>query len=81
LTLSAIDYLWTHQANLKPAERGYLLYYAKGLYERAMYLSGAPMTIDVKVKYEDIDLAKIGAWLSDTFPLGAPADEGARQIH
>jgi hypothetical protein len=79
--LNAINQLWTRKANLRRDERGYLLYYVKGLYERATYLSGEAKTIDVKVKYEDIDLTTIRPWLSDTFPLTAPGDHVSGELH
>jgi len=64
------------------AERDYLRYYGKLIYEEATRLDGTPMTIDVGIQSEaDLDLDKVGARIRSDYPLSVVQPPSAHTLH
>lgn len=64
------------------ADRDYLRYYAKLIYEAATLQVGTPMTIDVGVESEaDLDLANVRAFLKQDYPLTVVQPPPAHTLH
>ena len=63
-----------------PAESAYLKYAGNQLYERATQRLGHPLSFDIGVEFEDLDLAKISRRKQEAFPV-SPPNRAAVKFH
>lgn len=66
---------------ISPAERAYMSYAGKLIYERATQLNGQPMMIDVAVRLEDLRLDRVRALIRNLFPLAEFVPTEGSSVH
>lgn len=64
-----------------PIERAYLRYAGRLIFEEATDQLGAPMTLDVGVDYEDLDIERVSSSFRDAFPVYRSRYAAAPQAH
>jgi len=81
LAPTAVSHVGSLRAFANPAERAYLQYVGRVIFEEATRRLGAPKTFDVGVDYEDLDIRRVRASLRDAYPIHRPDNTVAPQIH
>lgn len=81
LARGAARWLGVTWAYANARERAYLKYFARLVYEAARRMEGTPMTIDVGVQFDDIDVTKVRASLRSKFDIAALERHAAASLN
>lgn len=77
----AVEHLKNLRAFANPAERAYMRYAGKLIYEEATEQLGSPKRLDVGVDYENLDIARVRNSIRDTYPVRRAVALNQRQLH
>lgn len=81
LAPAAISHVGSLRVFANSAERDYLRYAGRQIYEEATRQLGKPDSLDVGVEYGDLDVQKVRSALRDAYPVVRPPATVAQQIH
>jgi hypothetical protein len=77
----AIDNIGNLMVSANHAERAYMRYAAKLIYEEATQQLGAPKSLDAGVDYDDLDVRRVSRRIRDTYPVRRARREIEPQHH
>ncbi|WP_156400554.1 hypothetical protein [Caulobacter sp. Root655] len=81
LAPTAVSSIGSLRVSANPAERAYLQYAGRLVFEEATRRLGAPKTINVSVDYEDLDVRRVRDSLKNAFPVHRSRAAVIPQIH
>jgi hypothetical protein len=78
---TAVGHIRSLRALANEAERAYLSYAARLIYEEATRQLGSPKSLDVGVEYDDLDVSKVSARFRAAYPVHRPDGDAAPRLH
>lgn len=81
LAPSAVSHVGNLRVFANGAERAYLRYSGRLIYEEATHQLGAPKSLDVGVEYADLDVRRVRSSLRDAYPVYRPRSALDIRLH
>lgn len=77
----AVSHVGSLRAFANKAERAYLQYAGRLIFEEATRQLGHPKTINVGVEFEDLDIRRVRPVLRDTYPVSRSPSQDVQKLH
>jgi hypothetical protein len=76
-----VAYVQALKFSANSAERAYLAYAGRLIFEEATRQLGVPKTLKIGIEYDDLDVAKVSSDLLAAYPVYPSDGMAARQLH
>ncbi len=77
----AVEHLSNLRTFANSAERAYMRYAGRLIYEEATRQLGSPKSLDVGIDYDDLDIGKVRSSIRDAYPVRRSVTQDQRQLH